>query len=50
GDRISSNTLFYVTKTNNASLDNVWTDVFAKALEGKDLKELFLLIEPAQTG
>ncbi|KAM9931562.1 hypothetical protein OXX80_008784 [Metschnikowia pulcherrima] len=40
GVEISSNNLLSVTKAAGASVDNVWADVFAKALEGKDLKEL----------
>ncbi|KAF8000529.1 hypothetical protein HF325_005458 [Metschnikowia pulcherrima] len=40
GVEISSDNLLAVTKAAGASVDNVWADVFAKALEGKDLKEL----------
>lgn len=40
GVEISSDNLLSVTKAAGASVDNVWADVFAKALEGKDLKEL----------
>ncbi|KAM9910626.1 hypothetical protein OXX69_004304 [Metschnikowia pulcherrima] len=40
GVEISSDNMLSVTKAAGASVDNVWADVFAKALEGKDLKEL----------
>ncbi|EEQ41242.1 putative 60S acidic ribosomal protein [Clavispora lusitaniae] len=37
---ISADNLLAITKAAGASVDNVWADVFAKALEGKNLKEL----------
>ncbi|KAK7679122.1 60S acidic ribosomal protein P1-beta [Cerrena zonata] len=37
---ISSEKILAVTKAAGASVENVWADVYAKALEGKDLKEL----------
>lgn len=37
---ISSANLLAVTKAAGASVDDVWADVFAKGLEGKDLKEI----------
>lgn len=40
GVEITSDNLLSVTKAAGASVDNVWADVYAKALEGKDLKEL----------
>lgn len=40
GVEINADNLLSVTKAAGASVDNVWANVFAKALEGKDLKEL----------
>ncbi|CCD22457.1 ribosomal protein P1 beta NDAI_0A03000 [Naumovozyma dairenensis CBS 421] len=37
---ITSENLLSVTKAAGASVENVWADVYAKALEGKDLKEI----------
>lgn len=37
---ISADNLLAVTKAAGASVDKVWADIFAKALEGKDVKEL----------
>ena len=37
---ITSDKLLAVTKSAGASVENVWADIYAKALEGKDLKEL----------
>ena len=37
---ISASNLLAVTKAAGASVESVWADVYAKALEGKDLKEL----------
>ncbi|CAM9010529.1 hypothetical protein WICANDRAFT_78431 [Wickerhamomyces anomalus NRRL Y-366-8] len=37
---ITSENLLTLTKSAGASVDKVWADVFATALEGKDLKEI----------
>lgn len=37
---ITSDNLLAVTKAAGANVENIWADVYAKALEGKDLKEL----------
>ncbi|CAI5760315.1 unnamed protein product [Candida verbasci] len=37
---ITSEKLINITKAANANVDSIWADVFAKALEGKNLKEL----------
>ncbi|CUM55825.1 unnamed protein product [Debaryomyces tyrocola] len=37
---ITSDKLLAITKAAGASVEDVWADVYAKALEGKDLKEL----------
>ena len=37
---ISASNLLAITKAAGATVDNVWADVFARGLEGKDLKEL----------
>jgi len=53
GVEITSDNLLSVTKAAGASVDNVWADVFAKALEGKDLKEIlfsFAAAAPAAAG
>lgn len=44
---ISADNLQAVTKAAGASLDSVWTDIFAKGLEGKDLKELLFSMAAA---
>ncbi|KAG7192668.1 60S acidic ribosomal protein P1 [Scheffersomyces spartinae] len=38
--QISADNLLSVTKAAGASVDQVWADVFAKALDGQNLKEL----------
>ncbi|AJU92660.1 60S acidic ribosomal protein P1-beta [Saccharomyces cerevisiae] len=40
GLEITSDNLLTITKAAGANVDNVWADVYAKALEGKDLKEI----------
>ncbi|ANZ77599.1 BA75_04630T0 [Komagataella pastoris] len=40
GKEISADNLSAIAKAAGASVDQVWVDVFAKGLEGKDLKEL----------
>ena len=40
GLEISSDNLQALTKAAGANVENVWADVYAKALEGKDLKEI----------
>ncbi|KAK5963965.1 ribosomal protein P1 RPP1B PWA37_004305 [Arxiozyma heterogenica] len=40
GLEISADNLQALTKAAGANVDNVWADVYAKALEGKDLKEI----------
>ncbi|RCK65463.1 60S acidic ribosomal protein P1-B [Candida viswanathii] len=37
---ITAEKLLALTKAAGASVDAIWADVFAKAVEGKDLKEL----------
>ncbi|SCV99849.1 LAFE_0B03862g1_1 [Lachancea fermentati] len=37
---ISADNLAALAKAAGASVDNIWTETFAKALEGKDLKEI----------
>ncbi|KAH3674600.1 hypothetical protein WICMUC_003146 [Wickerhamomyces mucosus] len=37
---ITSENLLTLTKAAGASVDQIWADVFATALEGKDLKEI----------
>lgn len=37
---ITSENLQTILKSAGASVDAIWTNVFAKALEGKDLKEI----------
>lgn len=37
---ITSDKLLAITKAAGAQVDSIWADVFAQALEGKDLKEL----------
>ncbi|CCK68732.1 ribosomal protein P1 beta KNAG_0B02900 [Huiozyma naganishii CBS 8797] len=40
GLEISADNLLSVTKAAGASVDKIWADVYANALEGKDLKEI----------
>lgn len=40
GVEITSDNLLSITKAAGASVDDIWANVFAKALEGRDLKEL----------
>lgn len=37
---VTADNLLTLTKAAGASIDNVWAEVFAKALEGKDIKEV----------
>lgn len=37
---VTADNLLSITKAAGASIDNVWAEVFASALEGKDLKEI----------
>ncbi|CAR21252.1 60S acidic ribosomal protein P1-beta [Lachancea thermotolerans] len=37
---ITADSLTTLTKAAGASIDNIWAETFAKALEGKDLKEI----------
>ncbi|KAK6868666.1 Large ribosomal subunit protein P1B [Candida tropicalis] len=37
---ITAEKLLAITKAAGANVDAIWADVFAKAVEGKDLKEL----------
>ncbi|KAL6450506.1 RPP1B 60S acidic ribosomal protein P1-B [Candida maltosa Xu316] len=37
---ITSEKLLAITKAAGATVDQIWADVFAKAVEGKNLKEL----------
>lgn len=47
GVEISADNLLSVTKAAGASVDNVWADIFAKALEDKDLKDLLFSMAAA---
>lgn len=40
GLEVSADNLQSLSKAAGASVDNVWTEVYSKALEGKDLKEI----------
>lgn len=40
GLEVSADNLLSLSKAAGASVDNVWAEVYAKALEGKDLKEI----------
>ncbi|AMD20095.1 HCL056Wp [Eremothecium sinecaudum] len=40
GLEITADNLLALTKAAGASIDNVWADIFSKALEGKDVKEI----------
>ena len=44
---ITSDKLLAITKAAGASVEDVWADVYAKALEGKDLKELLFSLAAA---
>lgn len=44
---ISSENLQTVLTAAGASVDSIWTSVFAKALEGKDLKEILFSMAAA---
>ncbi|AQZ14532.1 RPP1B (YDL130W) [Zygosaccharomyces parabailii] len=40
GLEVSADNLLSLSKAAGASIDNIWAEVFAKALEGKDIKEV----------
>ncbi|GCE98816.1 60S acidic ribosomal protein P1-beta [Zygosaccharomyces mellis] len=40
GLEVSADNLLSLSKAAGASVDNVWAEVYSKALEGKDLKEI----------
>ncbi|ODV69517.1 putative 60S acidic ribosomal protein [Hyphopichia burtonii NRRL Y-1933] len=44
---ISAEKLAQLTSKANVEVESIWTDIYAKALEGKDLKELFFNITAA---
>ncbi|EEB06366.1 60S acidic ribosomal protein P1 [Schizosaccharomyces japonicus yFS275] len=44
GIEITSDKLLTLTKAANVEVEPIWASIFAKALEGKDLKELLLNI------
>nr|CAA80880.2 ribosomal protein A1 [Schizosaccharomyces pombe] len=44
GIEIKSDKLLSLTKAANVDVEPIWATIFAKALEGKDLKELLLNI------
>ncbi|EPY51138.1 60S acidic ribosomal protein Rpp1-3 [Schizosaccharomyces cryophilus OY26] len=44
GIEITSDKLLALTKAGNVEVEPIWASIFAKALEGKDLKELLLNI------
>ncbi|QEU59035.1 Rpp1b [Kluyveromyces lactis] len=37
---VTADNLLTLTKAAGASIDNVWAETFAKALEGKDIKQI----------
>lgn len=47
---ISAEKLGQLTAKANVEVESIWTDIYAKALEGKDLKELFFNIQAAPAG
>merc|ERR1712230_234230 len=47
GLEVTSDNLLSITKAANAQVESVWADVYAKALEGKDLKELLFSMAAA---
>ncbi|CAB54868.1 60S acidic ribosomal protein Rpp1-3 [Schizosaccharomyces pombe] len=47
GIEITSDKLLSLTKAGNVEVEPIWATIFAKALEGKDLKELLLNIGSA---
>ncbi|CAA17793.1 60S acidic ribosomal protein Rpp1-3 [Schizosaccharomyces pombe] len=47
GIEITSDKLLSLTKAANVDVEPIWATIFAKALEGKDLKELLLNIGSA---
>ncbi|WEJ94214.1 Mitochondrial acidic protein mam33 [Yamadazyma tenuis] len=47
GLEITSDNLVSIAKAAKADVDSVWADVFAKALEGKDLKDLLFSLAAA---
>lgn len=47
---ISSEKLAQLTAKANIEVESIWTDIYAKALEGKDLKDLFFNIQAAPAG
>lgn len=48
---ITSDKLLAITKAAGAQVDDIWADVYSRALEGKDLKELlFSFAASAPTG
>ncbi|SCU82351.1 LANO_0B05908g1_1 [Lachancea nothofagi CBS 11611] len=47
---ITADSLTTLTKAAGASIDNVWAETFAKALEGKDLKQVLSGFHAAGSG
>lgn len=47
---ITSEKLAQLVGKANIEVEGVWTDIYAKALEGKDLKDLFFNIQAAPAG
>lgn len=47
GLEITADNLLAITKSANAEVESVWADIFAKALEGKDLKDLLFSMAAA---
>lgn len=47
---ISPENLGQLTEKANIPVEKIWTDIYAKALKGKDLKELFFNIQAAPAG
>ncbi|SCU96039.1 LAME_0F14598g1_1 [Lachancea meyersii CBS 8951] len=47
---ITADSLTTLTKAAGASVDNVWAETFAKALEGKDLKQILSGFHAAGAG
>ncbi|PVH18109.1 60S acidic ribosomal protein P1-A [Candidozyma duobushaemuli] len=50
GLEISADKLGALTAQANLQVEPIWSEIFAKALEGKDLKDLFFNIQAAPAG
>ncbi|KAF3987100.1 hypothetical protein FT663_04609 [Candidozyma haemuli var. vulneris] len=50
GLEISADKLSTLTTKANVPVEPIWTEIFSRALEGKDLKEFFFNIQAAPAG